>query len=261
MRGVQVTRVKTGRGAAPVAMAQTGFSPVGALAIPNHQHPPKLQQQQQHTALQIGAHDAVTGADELSPRGKHKYPAWTPWTCIGIVAWLALIMAFIALVLMAVVTARGYGWTNHDPQYDWDRRAIAGREAPLQVNYRTFALQPDTPPPSVVRWPPTPQTLDELDMTTLLRTELCCLVGQAEYFVCASGKGLATNMGLSYVLRAERAGGAPHLLVSVSSNDMRGAQCTFTWDALAPSSSGTASQPQIAPSASSRHAHGRHPRQ
>jgi len=198
---------------------------------------------------------------EMSPRGKHKYPAWKPWTCECIIPWLALVMAFVALVLVGVIFFRGRPG-DHDNDNNWDKRAVVISDPPPGVNYRVFRLEAASPPPSIVRWPEAPSFLDAVDMPTLVRTELCCLVGNAEYFVCDSGRGLATNMGLAYVLRRETQDRGPHLLITVASKDMQGAQCVFSWEQQAPAPT----TPEIEPPPSTQsggkplHQHGRHAR-
>jgi len=218
---------------------------------------------------------STTGGD-LSPRGKHTYPAWQPWLCSHIVAWIALIMSFVALVWLAVLYYPGHPHGNPD----WDRKrssdtvagaiAIDGGLAEVAVgtaswseyveNYVAFQLHVSG---DITRWPPAPSVISELDITQLARTDLCCRVGRAEYFVCASGgKDLASNLGLSYVLRKDPNESGSHLLITTASDDMNGAECTFTWEAPrffhTPSTAQQKRETKTPPTARKPHQHGRH---
>ncbi len=81
------------------------------------------------------------------------------------------------------------------------------------------------------RWPPSGQgVLKQIDFVRLIWTRLCCHVNN-HMFVCDSGQGAATNVGLECMVRYSNAASeqGTYLLIYVPHEDMLGAHCSFSW--------------------------------
>ncbi len=190
---------------------------------------------------------------ELSPRGRHKYEPMKPWSCHHIVAWLALVAAFLALVMTGVVLYRDH---HHEPDRDWEKRAAPLEVAPERPheNYVKFRFESKTT--GLTRWPEK-GVIADLRLEDIVATRLCCVVGPEEYLVCDSSQRLSSNLGIAYVVRnvkvisfsvlslspwpclhvshcplctceLQEESGA-HLLIAAPSGDMSMADCTFSW--------------------------------
>ncbi len=81
------------------------------------------------------------------------------------------------------------------------------------------------------RWPPAGQgVLKQIDFVRLVWTRLCCHVNN-HMFICDSGQGAATNVGLECIVRYSNAASeqGAYLLIYVPHEDMTGAHCSFSW--------------------------------
>jgi hypothetical protein len=176
---------------------------------------------------------STTTAPELSPRGKHVYPPLTPWSCNHIAAWLGLVFAFTALVLVCILyfpREEHHEWSEGGGG-DGDKRRVAllssGGGGAEHENYVVFKFQ-NRDVSGLTRWPEA-GVVSGLQLDHIASTRLCCIVGIEEYFVCDSGQGFASNLGLAYVVRNVKQEGGAHLLIAASSADMNGATCIFSW--------------------------------
>jgi hypothetical protein len=172
---------------------------------------------------------AAASAPELSPRGKHQYPPLTPWSCHHIAAWLALVFAFVALVLVCILYFPS-GDHHHHGLDDDDKRRILLLEsgAPQQQPHENYVVFKFEGKPGVNRWPET-GVVAGLRLEDIAATRLCCVVGPEEYFVCDSSQSLTSNLGMAYVVRNVKQEGGAHLLIAASSTDMNMATCIFSW--------------------------------
>jgi hypothetical protein len=197
------------------------------------------QQQQQQQQQQGFAPPVLSGPPprgnedttlDMSPRGHHKYPRAVVWNCTNIAAWLALVVGFVALVLVLITYLPGHYHQHTDN--DIDRRAIpaaggagGGAEAPHE-NYVAFRFEAEAAP---TRWPKT-GVIAGLDLEDIVSSRLCCVVGsQQRYLVCDSSQGLNSNLGIAYVVRNLAEENGAHLLITAPSTDMSGAHCIFSW--------------------------------
>ena len=182
-----------------------GLKPLG-----NNNNPPSTITTTTETAL------------NMSPRGKHKYPPTRPWSCHHIAAWLALVIAFIALTLTCILYFPGKHHGHTDT--DIDRRGSGSEEQPHE-NYVAFRFEAESGP---TRWPKT-GVIAGLRLEDIVATRLCCVVGSKEYLVCDSSQGLTSNLGIAFVVRNVEEEHGAHLLIAAPSSDMSEAQCIFSW--------------------------------
>jgi hypothetical protein len=205
-----------------------------------------------------GASKGPEDEGDLTPRGNHRYPPRKPWKPYRIAAWIALILAFLSVVVV------GIQWGFKD--YDGDRKRWVRQEhfesmqllltetrndmskmnkspmiaprgpltSPRRHNHThahsiSFDLTGEVR--KFTRWPPLGQpVLKQIDFARLVWTRLCCHVNN-HMFVCDSGQGAATNVGLECIVRYSNAASeqGAYLLIYVQHEDMVGAHCSFSW--------------------------------
>jgi hypothetical protein len=181
---------------------------------------------------------------ELTPRGVNRRPPPVKmWSCTPIIAWMALILSFVALVFVAIVyfnmSAMSSELKRHRslppalPAAEDDTLSPKSRQL-MEVmrhlghnhtHYVKFELSGVAGQFS--RWPPN-GIIEGLEFTRLANMRVCCHLSD-QYFVCDSGQGATNNIGLECIVRHVAADKGTHLLVYVQSAQMNGAQCTFMW--------------------------------
>lgn len=222
------------------------LEPVGAhpvLQTPPHTSPHVTIDQPQQPSSSSGGGG---GGGNTTPRGKHKYLRMGRWKLYKILAVLAFVVAFLALVFVAIL---------------WRREANANHEFRAEMNQQMLKLRDAVPPPAGVaatttnnrsareqeedggsipftlevnvgkytRWPAM-GGIEGLNFGALSETRLCCEDRHGKYFICDVGTSATLlDVSLSSVVEYDRTTGDSYLQVLVNHESMQGASCRFSW--------------------------------
>lgn len=154
------------------------------------------------------------------------------WKMHAIVAWTALGLGFLTLVMVAILY---FNWSGGPLTAARDvigvRSSLSGgliQEIEQEV---AFTLKGD--PGKFMRWPDAGSIIKGLDMKRLTGTRLCCRIG-GRYFVCDYGQGATENIGVECFVEYLAEEGGSHLLLNIQSDQMNGAECIFRWSEQPP---------------------------
>jgi len=214
------------------SLESTGAYPTFISAADANERPMKSQQQQQD--------------GNLTPRGKHKYSPVKRCELYKIAAWMALILAFTAVVLTAIL----YFNVRNDASLIVTKSQEFDELAKLMKEQQQREIEPPPPPVPIstdkvyslkftlngevgqfARWP-SEGSIEHLEFNAMKSMRVCCHV-MNQYFVCDSGEGVTDNLGLECIINHSNTGAAgsadTHILVYVKSDHMKGSECTLTW--------------------------------
>jgi|WetSurMetagenome_2_1015567.scaffolds.fasta_scaffold00074_37 hypothetical protein len=151
----------------------------------------------------------------------------TPWSCTAIAAWVGMIGAFFAIVLIIIFQLPGkhHHHDDNDGDGDMDQRRNGYRASLEHENHVPFRFEAETGP---TRWPKT-GVIAGLTLEDIVSARLCCVVGTQQYLVCDSSQALTSNLGIAFVVRNIPEENGSHLLITAPSADMTGSQCIFSW--------------------------------
>lgn len=170
---------------------------------------------------------------QTSPRGHNEYPQGKRrWNIHAIAAWLSLVMAFFAVIMVSILF---FNWRGGElTALRTGEPLVYSPLPPISVigernhnrGHVRFTLKGT--PGQYSRWPDNGGIVEGLDLAKISSTRLCCRVGN-RYFVCDYGQGASSDLGVEcFVEQSPNENGA-HLLLNVQSDHMNGADCFFHW--------------------------------
>lgn len=186
------------------------------------------------------------GGGNTTPRGKHKYFRMGRWKLYKILAVLAFVVAFLALIFVGILWRREAN-SNHEFRSEMAKqmqalqssistssspalrkRNVAETDAHEDGGSIPFILEADVG--KYTRWPAM-GGIEGLNFGALSETRLCCEDRQSKYFICDIGATTTPplDVSLTSVVEYDRATGDSFLRVLVSHSSMQGASCRFTW--------------------------------
>lgn len=207
--------------------------------IQQQQQQPVLQQRHTYPSLTLVGPQTPqppAAAEYSSPRGHNKYDKRKQRCKMHkVTAWLALGLAFFALIMMAILY---FNWRGGpltalrqeiEPSAAVQRQEI-GPPSVVTVQPKRGIVQFTLKglPGQYSRWPEGNGIIEGLDITMLSETRLCCRIGN-RYFMCDYGQGASSDLGVECFVEYTASDGGSHLLFNVQSDHMNGAQCFFHW--------------------------------
>lgn len=187
----------------------------------------------------------TTTGGNTTPRGKHKYLRMGRWKLYKILAVLAFVTAFLALIFVGILWRREAN-ANHEFRSEMAKQmeslqssivAVRNDDERKRGSTTTidahedggsipFTLEADVG--KYTRWPAM-GGIEGLNFGALSETRLCCEDRQSKYFICDTAAAATLDVSLTSVVEYDRASGDSFLRVLVNHPSMQGATCRFTW--------------------------------
>jgi hypothetical protein len=195
-----------------------------------------------HVTIDQPQTSATTGGN-TTPRGKHKYFRMGRWKLYKILAVLAFVVAFLALIFVGILWRREAN-ANHEFRSEMGKqmealqlsisssssserkRSVAAIDTHEDGGSIPFTLEADVG--KYTRWPAM-GGIEGLNFGALSETRLCCEDRQSKYFICDIGATTTLDVSLTSVVEYDRTTGDSFLRVLVNHPSMQGASCRFTW--------------------------------
>ena len=167
------------------------------------------------------------------------------WKLYKILAVLAFVAAFLALIFVAILWRREAN-ANHEFRSEMgkqmealqssisaassserkDKRSAVAIDAHEDGGSIPFTLEVDLG--KYTRWPAL-GGIEGLNFGALSETRLCCEDRQSKYFICDIGATTTLDVSLTSVVEYDKTTGDSFLRVLVNHPSMQGASCRFTW--------------------------------